>query len=112
MIRRFTEAEVVARVEGLTVTRLRAFVAAECVAPQERDGRPAYSEADLARLHLVHELFEGFDLDPDAVGLVMSLLDQVHGLRRELRTLAAAVDAEPHDVRDRIRVAHRRAAGR
>jgi hypothetical protein len=36
----------------------------------------------------------------------MSLIDQVHGLRRQLRDLARAVEAEPEAVRARIRARH------
>lgn len=103
MTRIYSETEVVARVQGLTVTRLRAFVAAACVAPAERAGRLGYSEADLARLRLLAELAADFDLDVEAAGLVVSLLDQIHGLRRQLRRLGEAVAAEPHEVRIRIR---------
>jgi chaperone modulatory protein CbpM len=101
--RYYSETEVVARVEGLTVTRLRAFVAAECLAPAEREGRPAFAEADLARLRLLGELADDFGLDPDAAGLMMSLIDQIHGLRRQLRALGEAVAAEDPDVRARVR---------
>ena len=99
----YSETEVVARVEGLTVARLRAFVAAECVAPAEREGRLAFREADLARVQLLAELVRDFDLDADAAGMVVSLVDQIHGLRRALRQLGEAVAAEPGEVRDRIR---------
>ena len=103
MSRFYSETEVVARVDGLTVTRLRAFVAAECVAPAEREGRLAFGEADLARLQLLAELAEDFDLDADAAAVVVSLVDQIHGLRRALRRLGEAVAAEPDAVRDRVR---------
>jgi chaperone modulatory protein CbpM len=103
MIRVYSETEVVSRVEGLTVSRLRAFVAADCVRPAERDGRPAYGEADLARLRSLAEIAEDFELDADAAALVASLIDQIHGLRRELRRLGEAVAAEAPEVRDRIR---------
>ena len=33
----------------------------------------------------------------------MSLVDQIHGLRRALRRLGEAVAAEPGEVRERIR---------
>ena len=99
----YSETEVVARVEGLTVSRLRAFVAAECLAPAEREGRLAFAEADLARARLLAELDADFDLDPDAAGMVMSLVDQIHGLRRQLRALGEAVAAEDEGVRGRIR---------
>jgi chaperone modulatory protein CbpM len=99
----YSETEVVARVEGLTVARLRAFVAAECVAPAEREGRLAFGDADLARLRLLAELADDFGLDEDAAALVVSLVDQIHGLRRQLRRLGEAVAAEPEEVRARIR---------
>ena len=35
--------------------------------------------------------------------MVVSLVDQIHGLRRELRLLGEAVAAEPPEVRARIR---------
>ena len=103
MMRVYSETEVVARVHGLTVARLRAFVAAECVVPAEQDGRLAYREADLARLQLLAELAEDFDLDPEAAAVVVSLVDQIHGLRRALRQLGEAVAAEPDAVRSRVR---------
>lgn len=102
MTRFYSETEVVARVRGLTVMRLRAFVAADCLAPEERDGRLAFAEADLARAQLLEELVEDFDLDADAAAVVVSLVDQIHGLRRQLRQLGEAVAAEHPEVRTRI----------
>ena len=52
----YTETEVVARVEGLTVTRLRAYVATHTLEPEEHEGRLAFREADLARARLLAEL--------------------------------------------------------
>ena len=112
MTRIYSETEVVARVGGLTVARLRAFVAADCVAPVEQEGRLAFAEADLARLQLLEELVEDFDLDEDAAAVVVSLVDQIHGLRRELRRLGEAVAAEHPEVRARDSgIASSRASG-
>jgi chaperone modulatory protein CbpM len=108
-VRYYSETEVVARVEGLTVARLRAFVAAECLAPAEREGRLAFAEADVARARLLAELSRDFELDPEASAMVLSLIDQIHGLRRQLRRLGEAVAPEPPEVRARIRA---RLAGR
>ena len=104
MIRYYSETEVVQRVQGLTVTRLRAFVAAECLAPVEHDGRLEFRDADVARVRLLEELVADFDLDADAASVVVSLVDQIHGLRRELRRLGEAVAAEAPEVRTRIRL--------
>jgi chaperone modulatory protein CbpM len=103
MSRYYSETEVVAEVQGLTVARLRSFVAAECLAPAEREGRLAFAEADLARARLLAELAADFELDAEAAALVMSLIDQIHGLRRELRALGTAVAAEDANVRRRVR---------
>ena len=99
----YSETEVVARVDGLTVRRLRAFVAAEVVTPAEREGRLTFAEADLARVQLLEDLTDDFELDEDAAALVVSLVDQIHGLRRALRRLGDAVEAEAPEVRARVR---------
>lgn len=98
----YSETEVVASIEGLTVTRLRSFVATACIVPLEEDGHSAYDEADLARLRLLSELVEDFELDTDSAAVVMSLVDQIHGLRRTLRAFGDAVSMEAEDVRGRI----------
>lgn len=98
----YTETEVVARVHGLTVSRLRAFVAADCVRPTEADGRLAFAEADLARVAFLEELVEDFDLDEDAASMVVALVDQIHGLRHALRRLGEAIADEHPEVRARI----------
>jgi len=103
------ETEVVASVRGLTVTRLRAYVEARCVVPTEAGGRLAFGEVDIARLQLASELASDFDLDPETAGMVLSLIDQIHGLRHELRALTLAVEAEDASAVARIRA--RLAAG-
>jgi chaperone modulatory protein CbpM len=103
MTRYYSETEVVAEIESLTVTRLRAFVSARGLAPAERGGRLAFAEADVARVRLLAELVEDFDLDEEAAALVVSLVDQIHGLRGRLRALGAALAEEPEEVRARIR---------
>ena len=103
-MRRYSETEIVRSVEGLTITRLRAFIAADCVAPDEHDGRLEFGEADVARLQLLTEISNDFNLDEDAAALVISLVDQIYGLRRQMRALAAALSSEPEEVRARVRL--------
>lgn len=103
MTRFYSETEVVAEIEGLSVTRLRAFVSTRCLAPAEREGRLAFAEADVARARLLAELATDFDLDEEAAALVLSLIDQIHGLRGRLRALGDALADEPAEVRARIR---------
>lgn len=102
MTRFYSKTETVARVEGLTVRRLEAYVATDSVRPADRGGEESFTEGDLARLRLLAELSRDFDLDADAASLVIGLIDQIHGLRHQLKVLGEAVAEETEDVRARI----------
>ena len=102
MSRKYTEAEVIQAVERLTVIQLRSFIEADVVTPTQTEAGLVFRQVDLARMELLCELSEDFDLHLDALGIVMSLIDQLHGARRNLRCVLDAVVHEPEDVRQRI----------
>jgi len=102
MKERYSEDEVVARVARLTRAQLVSFVEAEIVIPLRTDAGVVYRQIDIVRMELLCELSEDFDLDTDALGVVISLIDRLHGANGDLRAVLAAVAAEPHDVRARI----------
>lgn len=110
MARYYSEAEVLARLGGVTLARLRAWVEADCVAPVRGEAGPLYAEADLARLALAAELAETYELDAEALALVLSLVERMHALHNDLARLAAALAEEEGAVRDRIRARLSRAA--
>ncbi|MGE4220170.1 MAG: chaperone modulator CbpM [Alphaproteobacteria bacterium] len=97
-----TETQVLARIERLSVTRLQSWIEMGCVRPAAGRDAAAYSEADLARLRLLCELVDDLAIDEAALPVVLSLLDQVHGLRRQLRLLAEAVEQQPAAVRNAV----------
>lgn len=98
----YSETEVLAAVPRLTPPRLSSFVAARIVLPLIKDDRPAFRRIDLARIELLCDLTEEFDLDDDALGLVISLVDQLHEARRDLRAICTAIADESPEVRSRI----------
>lgn len=98
-----TEEDVVARVSRLTVTRLRVFVSQGLVKPEE-DGAPRYSEADIARVALICNLEDEMGFDEEDVPVLLNLIDQIHGLRSELRGFVEVIDALPPDVRTTVRL--------
>ena len=102
MSRVYTQKEVVALVPGLNGARLVHFIEAEIVTPVAREPEPAFRRIDLARLELACELADQFDLNEDALGLVLSLVDQLHGTRHELRRLMRAVSEQPEELRRAI----------
>ncbi|WP_397543957.1 chaperone modulator CbpM [Roseovarius salis] len=96
---RLTEVEVVETVRRVRLEELRDWVAEGWVRPAQGAHGPVFDELDVARVRLVCDLREEVSLPADAMPVVLSLLDQVHGLRRQLRGLAGAVDRQPDAVR-------------
>ena len=68
------------------------------------------TEVDVARLTLLVELRITLELDEEAMPLVLSLLDQLYDARRALRSLTAAIEAQPEPVRRAVLDAARRHA--
>jgi len=102
MSRQFSEAEAISSVTRLTRGRLTSFLRAQVVIPVHTEDGPMYRQIDLVRMELLCELTEEFELNDDALTVVMSLVDQLHGVRAELRAVLDAVAAEPAEVCDRI----------
>ena len=101
-----TEQDVVARVQSLTVTRLRVWVRQGLIKPADE----SFSEADVARAELIHTLEDELGFPEEDVPVLLSLIDQIHGLRQELRGLLEALEDLPPDLRTtvRMRIAQRR----
>lgn len=108
MTRHYSEAEVIAILDDLDPPRLQAFIAAHVVTPVVTPRGPAFTEADLARLQLLCDLSEVYDLPADALPMVMSLIDQLNTARGDMRALIQAVATEPDEVRGRIQTSVRR----
>ncbi len=98
----FSEKEVVARVEGLTVRHLRRWVEAGWIRPRRRGHGHVFTEMDVARARLIAELRNELEINEAALPVVLSLLDQVYGLRQELRCLARAIQSLPRGPREQV----------
>jgi len=90
-----SEDDAIAATAGLTRDRLITFIAAEVISPLRGEAGPVYRRIDIARLRLLCELSDDLDLDEHALGIVMSLIDQLHEARSALRILARAATAGP-----------------
>ncbi len=69
-----------------------------------RGGAGAFSEADIARAALICNLEDELGFDEEDVPVLLSLIDQIHGLRSELRGLLEAMEDLPPDVRTTVRM--------
>ena len=94
--------EVLAELHGVERTELLAWVEAAWVRPERQGGQPRFSAVDVARLRLIRELRHELALDPEALPVVLSLLDEVYALRRRLRLLGLALAETPAETRASI----------
>lgn len=96
------ESDVLKSLTGVRRAELHAWIANGWVLPERRGGAHWFREIDIARIRLVHQIRREMAVPEDSVPTVLSLLDQVYGLRNELRRLARAVEAQPESVRRAI----------
>lgn len=108
----YSETELVAAIERLSPGQLRRFVEARFVQPVQGAEGPVFRRLDCARLELLCELADEFGMDDDTLDMVMSLVDQLHGVRAELRAVMSVIASEPEDVRNRLFEAIRDARSR
>lgn len=98
-----TRHELIALIGPTLGTDLDEWIARGWVRPDAGDPEPRFAEIDVARVQLLCELRQDCEVNDGALPIVLSLLDQVHGLRRALRALTEAVHELPPDMRDRVR---------
>jgi chaperone modulatory protein CbpM len=66
---------------------LEAWVQEEWLIPAESAGEMSFSDADVARVQLIRDLKNDLGVNDEGVGVILNLVDQVHGLRRVLTEL-------------------------
>jgi len=97
-----TEDDVLGRITGVSRLRLETWVARGWLNPGRAGGRFEYTEIDVARCDLLRQLRDELEIDREALPVVLSLLDQVHGLRRDMRALMKAIEYQPENVKSEI----------
>jgi chaperone modulatory protein CbpM len=78
---------------------LQTWVEAGWLRPQRADAEQWFSDIDLARAQLIVDLGNDLGVNDHGVDVVLSLVDQVHGLRRTIRELLVALGGQPESVR-------------
>ena len=97
-----TEDDVCAVVGEIRVERLRVWVRNGWVRPGRKAERLVFTDVDIARARLVCHLEDDLAVEQESIPIVLSLMDQVYGLRAALRELSGAIERQPDDVRGKI----------
>ena len=95
--------ELLDRLVGLDRRELARWVENRWVLPERNGETWLFHEVDVARVELILEIRHEFAIDDEALPMVLGLLDQVYGLRRQLRRLCDALAAQPPEVQARIK---------
>jgi chaperone modulatory protein CbpM len=61
------------------------WIKEEWLVPVKDSKDVAFTEVDLARARLIADLMHELGVNREGVGIILNLLDQVHGMRRALR---------------------------
>jgi chaperone modulatory protein CbpM len=93
---------VIMEVRGLAKEELARWIEERWVCPEASGGGYLFREVDVARVRLILELRHELAIDEEAMPVVLRLLDQVYALRRRLKAMRAALDAQPEAVRQAL----------
>jgi chaperone modulatory protein CbpM len=97
---------------GVDRVELETWVELGWLAPQGGAAGWHFHAVDVARAQLIRDLRDDLAVNEHGIGVVLDLVEQVHGLRRALRVVLAALDGAPEETRTRILAAlERRAPG-
>ncbi len=73
---------------GLSAETLEVWINEEWIIPSGEGPDVTFTETDVARAKLVRDLTYDFRVNREGIGIVLHLLDQVHGLRQVLSELS------------------------
>jgi chaperone modulatory protein CbpM len=81
---------------------LESYIERNWVRPVRRLSNWCFDEVDIARIELVHQLQHEIKIGDDAIDIVLSLLDQFHGLHSQMHSLTEAIKMQPLKVQTEI----------
>ena len=70
---------------------LEAWIKEEWLIPSQSAGELTLSDTDIARAQLIRDLKNDLGVNDEGVGVILNLVDQVHGLRRVLTEVLRTV---------------------
>jgi chaperone modulatory protein CbpM len=66
---------------GLQVQTLEVWVEQRWLIPDQTSAEMTFSDADVARAHLIRDLKGDFGVNDEGIDVILHLVDQLHGLR-------------------------------
>lgn len=93
----------ISQTKGLNRADLELWIHNDWVKPDAAGNVLNFGEIDVARVILIHELREDLEVNDAALPIVLSLIDQLYDLRRNMLQLAAVMEKTlPDDLRSKV----------
>ena len=93
---------VIAQFNDLRETELIGWIERGWVRPAHAEPEWVFQDIDVARVRLIYDLSHTMALAEETIPMVLSLVDQVYGLRGRLQAMLRAVEQQPEPVRRAI----------
>jgi chaperone modulatory protein CbpM len=90
--------EELASLLGVQAEVLEGWLAEGWVRPEREGTAWRFDAVDVARARLVAEMLRDLAVPPETVSMMLSLLDQAHGMRRQMHRLLEALSEQPPEV--------------
>jgi chaperone modulatory protein CbpM len=75
----------------LDTATLEVWIRESWICPDCTTSERGYTEMDLARVHLIHDLKHNMGVNDEGLDVILHLIDQMHGLRRALAEALATL---------------------
>ncbi len=98
-----TTEELLREIGGLTDELLAAWINEGWIQPKESRSAIYFTDVDVARIRMIRDFRIRMQIDEESIRLMLNLIDQVYGLRLQLKTLSRAVATLPEDMRRQVR---------
>jgi chaperone modulatory protein CbpM len=90
---------------------LEVWTASGWLEPRRVSGEPLFSDVDEARGRFIFALQRDMGINDSGIGVILDLVDQIHGLRGTMQELVEALGEQPEDIRRAIAAAAERRRG-
>jgi len=104
---RYNERALVAEVRRLSLRDLRLWVREGWMRPSLGEDGPVFDDVDVARARLLCDLTKDMALSNDVLPIILSLIDNLHRTRRDLRRLTEAIETLPDEAQRSVLVVYR-----
>lgn len=77
---------------GVRVEVLELWLEQRWLVPEKAETGLLFSEAELARAHLIRQLKDDIGANDEGIDVILHLMDQLHGVRRAMAELRIAMN--------------------